>query len=135
VSKKLLHQLESSLACLLVSGLIVLLTACLFIKITRYNDWAEIARGNPAAALALGGKVLGAANVMRVAVHTNSGVVDTVVWGLVGMVLLLLTYLVFEWVTPRLNVNRAIAEGNVAVGIMSMVFSLALSMLIGASIS
>jgi len=107
----------------------------LFTRLTKYNDWAEIARGNAAAALALGGKVLGVANIMRMAVHTNSGVTDTVVWGLIGMVLLLLTYLVFEWVTPRLNVNRAIAEGNVAVGILSMVFSLALSMLIGASIS
>ena len=131
----MVSQLESSVTCLLVSGLVVFLTIYLFTKLTKYNDWAEIARGNAAAALALGGKVLGVANIMRVAVHTNIGVMDTVGWGLIGMVLLLLAYLVFEWVTPRLNVNQAIAGGNVAVGIMSMVFSLALSILIGASIS
>jgi putative membrane protein len=103
--------------------------------LTRYNDWAEIARGNVAAAVALGGKVLGAANIMRVAVHTNSGVLDTVLWGLAGMVLLLLTYLAFEWLTPRLDVNGEIAGGNVAVGVLSASFSLALSILVGASIA
>ena len=128
-------QLESSLACLLLSALIVLLTVFLFTKLTRYNDWAEIARGNVAAAVALGGKVLGAANIMRVAVHTNSGVLDTVLWGLAGMVLLLLTYLAFEWLTPHLDVNGEIAGGNVAVGVLSASFSLALSILVGASIA
>lgn len=128
-------QLESSLACLLLSALIVLLTVFIFTKLTRYNDWAEIARGNVAAAVALGGKVLGAANIMRVAVHTNSGVLDTVLWGLAGMVLLLLTYLAFEWLTPHLDVNGEIAGGNVAVGVLSASFSLALSILVGASIA
>ncbi|MGB9846635.1 MAG: DUF350 domain-containing protein [Desulfotomaculales bacterium] len=128
-------QLESSLACLLLSALIVLLTVFIFTKLTRYNDWAEIARGNVAAAVALGGKVLGAANIMRVAVHTNSGVLDTVLWGLTGMVLLMLTYLAFEWLTPHLDVNGEIAGGNVAVGVLSASFSLALSILVGASIA
>ncbi|MFZ5592159.1 MAG: DUF350 domain-containing protein [Bacillota bacterium] len=50
------------------------------------------------------------------------------------MVLLLLVYPVFEWLTPRLNVNREIARGNVAVGALSMVFSLSVSFIIGASI-
>lgn len=131
----LLEQLESSLACLLVSGLIVLLAMFAFTKVTRYDDWAEIARGNAAAAIALGGKVVAAANIMRVAVHTNSGVRDTVVWGLIGVGLLMLAYLAFEWLTPRLDVSKAIAEGNVAVGALSAAFSVALSLLVGASIS
>ncbi|WP_211230032.1 DUF350 domain-containing protein [Desulfovirgula thermocuniculi] len=131
----LLGQLESSIACLLVSALIVLLAVFVFTRVTKYDDWAEIARGNAAAALALGGKVVGAANIMRVAVHTNSGVVDTVLWGLIGVGLLMLAYLAFEWLTPRLDVNKAIAEGNVAVGLLSAAFSLALSLLVGASIA
>lgn len=129
------YQLESSVTCLLVSLLNALLTMYLFTKLTKYDDWAEIGRGNVAAALALGGKVLGVANVIRFAVLTNGGALETVLWGLVGMILLLLSYLIFEWLTPRLNVNQAIAEGNVAVGVMSLSFSLALSFLIGAGIS
>ncbi|HHW44520.1 DUF350 domain-containing protein [Desulfofundulus thermobenzoicus] len=107
----------------------------LFCRLTRYNDWEEIQRGNVAAALALGGKVLGLANVMRFAIMSNMGAVEIVAWGMAGMVLLLLVYLAFEWLTPRLKVNEEIAGGNVAVGALSMVFSLAASLIIGASIS
>jgi len=48
---------------------------------------------------------------------------------------LLLTYLAFEWLTPHLDVNGEIAGGNVAVGVLSASFSLALSILVGASIA
>ncbi|MBE3587615.1 MAG: DUF350 domain-containing protein [Thermoanaerobacteraceae bacterium] len=121
--------------CLAASVLLVLLMVFLFCRLTKYNDWEEIQRGNVAAALALGGKVLGLANVMRSAIMSNMGAVEIVAWGMVGMVLLLLVYLAFEWLTPRLKVNEEIAGGNVAVGALSMVFSLAASLIIGASIS
>ncbi|WP_243137107.1 DUF350 domain-containing protein [Desulfofundulus thermobenzoicus] len=129
------HQLASSLICFAVSIFLVLLMVFLFCRLTRYNDWEEIQRGNVAAALALGGKVLGLANVMRFAIMSNMGAVEIVAWGMAGMVLLLLVYLAFEWLTPRLKVNEEIAGGNVAVGALSMVFSLAASLIIGASIS
>lgn len=130
----LLWQLESALTCFVITTALVLLTIYIFTKLTRYNDWEEIAQGNVAAALALGGKILGMANIMHYAILSNTGALDTVLWGLLGMVLLLLVYPVFEWLTPRLNVNREIARGNVAVGALSMVFSLSVSFIIGASI-
>ncbi|MGQ9558775.1 MAG: DUF350 domain-containing protein [Desulfurispora sp.] len=130
----MLWQLESALTCFVITTALVLLTIYIFTRLTRYNDWEEIAKGNVAAALALGGKILGMANIMHYAILSNTGAVDTIVWGLLGMVLLLLVYPVFEWLTPRLNVNREIAGGNVAVGALSLVFSLAVSQIIGASI-
>ncbi|WP_207636704.1 DUF350 domain-containing protein [Desulfurispora thermophila] len=130
----MLWQLESALTCFVITTALVLLTIYIFTKLTRYNDWEEIAQGNVAAALALGGKILGMANIMHYAILSNTGALDTVLWGLLGMVLLLLVYPVFEWLTPRLNVNREIARGNVAVGALSMVFSLSVSFIIGASI-
>lgn len=130
----MLWQLESALTCFVITTALVLLTIYTFTRLTRYNDWEEIAKGNVAAALALGGKILGMANIMHYAILSNTGAVDTIVWGLLGMVLLLLVYPVFEWLTPRLNVNQEIARGNVAVGALSLVFSLAVSQIIGASI-
>lgn len=127
--------MESTLTCFMVSSLIILLTIYIFVKLTKYNDWEEISRGNTAAAMALGGKIFGVGNIMRFAVLTNESPAQTVAWGAIGLVLLILVYLAFEWLTPRLDVNREIASGNAAVGLLAMVFSITFSFIIGASIS
>jgi len=131
----LLIQVESSLACFLISLLIVLVTVFVFTLITRYDDWKEITSGNVAAALAMGGKVFGVANIIRFSILSNINAAHTIFWGAFGALLLIFVYLLFEWLTPKLNVNKEIASGNTAVGIMSMVFSIAASFVIGASIS
>ncbi|MCG9968345.1 DUF350 domain-containing protein [Pelotomaculum terephthalicicum JT] len=129
------QQIQSSLICLLVASLIILLTILVFVAITRYNDWEEIRKGNIAAALALGGKIFGVGNIMRFAIMSNSAAGETILWGTIGLVLLILVYLLFEWLTPRLNVNKEIGSGNTAVGLLSLVFSITFSFVIGASIS
>lgn len=127
--------MEATLACFVVASLIILLTILVFVRLTRYNDWEEIRKGNAAAALALSGKVFGVGNIMRFAIVTNISPLDTLLWGAIGLALLILVYLCFEWLTPRLNVNEEIGSGNVAVGLMAMIFSVAFSYVIGASIS
>lgn len=127
--------MESTLTCLVVASLIILLTIFIFVKLTKYDDWAEITKGNVAAAMALGGKIFGVGNIMRYAIVTNEGPWETVIWGLIGLVLLILVYLAFEWLTPRLDVNDEIASGNIAVGLLVMIFSVSFSFIIGASIS
>lgn len=127
--------MESTLTCFAVSSLIILFTIFIFVKLTKYNDWEEISKGNAAAAMALGGKVFGVGNIMRFAVVTNNSPGQTVIWGVIGLALLILVYLAFEWLTPRLDVNREIASGNLAVGLLAMVFSITFSFIIGASIS
>lgn len=131
----LLLEVESTLTCFLVSLIIIVATIFVFIRVTKYDDWKEIAGGNVAAALALGGKIFGVANIIRFAIMSNTSPVHTILWGVIGAVLLILVYLLFEWLTPRLNVNSEIAAGNVAVGLLSLVFSVAASFVIGASIS
>jgi putative membrane protein len=39
-------------------------------------------------------------------------------FGLLGIVLLALGFKVFEWITPKLNVEEELAKGNIAVGIV-----------------
>jgi putative membrane protein len=128
-------ELEATLTCFVVSALIILLTIFAFVKLTKYNDWEEISKGNSAAAMALGGKVFGVGNIMRYAVMTNSDPLMTVFWGVIGLVLLVLVYLAFEWLTPHINVNDEIASGNTAIGLITMIFSVTFSFIIGASIS
>lgn len=131
----MLAQVESSLTCFLISLAIMLAAMFVFTKANSYNDWEEIGKGNVAVALALGGKVLGLANIIRFSILTNSSFTQTIFWGVLGAALLIAVYLLFEWLTPKLNVNREIAGGNIAVGVLSLVFSVAASFVIGASIS
>lgn len=114
---------------------LLLVTTCLSTLITRYNDWQEIARGNAAAAVVLGGKLLGVAIIVRTAILTNPSLLYALLWGLIGTVLLLATYLLFELLTVRLNVNTEIARGNVAVAVLCAALSLAVSLIVSASIA
>lgn len=107
----------------------------LFCLITKYNDWEEIAKGNLAAGMALGGKVFGVGNIVHYAILSNDSMIFTTVWAAVGVFLLLLIYQAFEWLTPKLDVNGEIEKGNKAVGFISMIFSITFSFVIGASIA
>jgi len=119
----------------LITSVIILIAIFLFDLITKYKVWDEIAKGNVSVALATGGVVLGIANILKCAILTNEDLIDTIIWGGIGSIVLLLVYLVFELLTPKLNVTDEIGKGNVAVGILSFVFSLAFSLIIGSSIS
>jgi site-specific recombinase len=48
------------------------------------------------------------------------GVVGTVVFGMIGIMLTLLALKIFDWITPRLDVQKELVEkGNIAVAIVS----------------
>ncbi len=55
-------------------------------------------------------------------------------WGIYGFVLLLVGYFIYEFLTPKFNIDDEIANDNRAVGFISMVISIGLSFVIGASI-
>lgn len=131
----MVHLVGMTLAYFAVFSVVTLITILLFTLLTRYNDWEEIAKGNMAASMALGGKVFGVANIVHFAIRSNDTMVQTGIWGLIGLLLLLVIYQVFEWITPKLNINNEIASGNKAVGFMSMIFSISFSFVIGSSIS
>lgn len=119
----------------LITSVIILIAIFLFDLITKYKVWDEITKGNVAVALATGGVIVGIANILKCAILTNEDLINTVIWGGIGSIVLLLVYLAFELLTPKLNVTDEIGKGNVAVGILSFVFSIAFSLIIGASIS
>lgn len=118
-----------------VTTVVILVVTFLFDRITRYQIWPEITKGNVAVSLATGGIILGTANIMHRAIGSNEHLLGSVIWGGIGSIALLLVYLAFEWLTPKLNVSEEIGKGNIAVGILSAAYSLAFSLIIGASIS
>jgi putative membrane protein len=119
----------------IVVSVVLLIAILVFDLVTKYKIWAEIANGNLAVAFSTGGIVLGVSYIMRCAIAANDKLTDTLMWGGIGTASLLIVYFAFELLTPKLNVSDEIAKGNKAVGIISLIFSVAFSYIIGASIS
>lgn len=51
-------------------------------------------------------------------------------FGVLGIVLLAIGFKVFEWITPKLNVEEELGKGNTAVGIMMGAVALGISLII-----
>jgi uncharacterized membrane protein YjfL (UPF0719 family) len=50
--------------------------------------------------------------------HFWAGIVGSAVFGLIGIVLLLLGYWLFDKITPRIDVQKELSEKNVAVAVV-----------------
>ncbi|MDF2855043.1 MAG: hypothetical protein K0Q87_894 [Neobacillus sp.] len=112
--------------------MVVFLT--IFELVTKYKNWDEIKNGNMAVAMATGGKIFGIANIFRFSIEHNDSLVTMVGWGVFGFFLLLIGYFIFEFLTPKFNIDDEIRNRNLAVGFISMVLSVGLSYVIGAGI-
>ena len=51
-------------------------------------------------------------------------------FGLLGIVLLIIGFKIFEWITPKLKVEEELTKGNVAVGIAVGALLLAISLIV-----
>lgn len=114
--------------------LCIILSLVVFELVTSYKNWDEIKKGNLAVAMATGGKIFGIANVFRFSIEHNDSILESVGWGAFGFFLLLIGYFIFEFITPTYKIDTEIANDNRAVGFISMVISIGLSFIIGASI-
>ncbi|MFE5318617.1 DUF350 domain-containing protein [Paenibacillus sp. NPDC056579] len=116
-----------------VVALIVFLA--IFELVTKYKDWEEIKNGNLSVAMATGGKIFGICNLFRFAILNNDSVLHSLIWAGYGFVLLLVAYFIFEFLTPYFKIDEQIQKDNKAVGFLSMVISISLSYVIGASVT
>lgn len=129
------HPLVETAGYFSVVVLCLVVSMVLFEMVTKYKNWEEIKKGNVAVALATGGKILGICNIFRYSIERHTSLAEMLGWGLFGFVLLIFAYILFEFLTPRFNVDEEIEAGNISVGFISFTISLGLSFVIGASIS
>lgn len=115
-----------------ILGLVVFLS--FFEMVTKYKCWEEIRKGNVAVAMATGGKIFGICNILRFSIEAGASIYETMKWSLVGFLLLLLAYFLFEFMTPVFSIDDEIAADNRAVGLIALLISVSLSYVIGASI-
>lgn len=117
-----------------VTILALFLFLTIFEMVTKYDDWEEIKKGNLSVAMAVGGKIFGIMNIFRFSIEHNDAIGQALLWGGFGFLLLLAAYFIFEFMTPKFNIDDEIARDNRAVGLLSMMISIGLSFVIGASI-
>ncbi|MHC0037423.1 DUF350 domain-containing protein [Pseudoneobacillus sp. C159] len=106
----------------------------IFELVTKYKNWEEIKNGNLAVAMATGGKIFGVANIFRFSIMQHDNLFTVISWGVFGFFLLLVGYFIFEFLTPKFNVDKEIEKDNRAVGFIALVISVGLSYVIGAGI-
>jgi putative membrane protein len=129
------HPLVETAGYFSVVVLCLILTMILFEIVTKYNNWQEIQKGNVAVAMATGGKIFGVANIFRYSIENHNSLPEMMGWGLYGFALLIVAYFLFEFLTPKFNIDREIEDDNRSVGFISLSISVGLSFVIGASIS
>ncbi|WP_308634134.1 DUF350 domain-containing protein [Paenibacillus silvisoli] len=117
-------------------GIIILLAALVvgsfvFSRLTRFNDWAEIRKGNEAAGIYMGSKLLGLGIIIAMVSYSSHDWEAMLIWSAVGIVLLCLVYVLFDFLTPKLNVCEEIAKGNKAVAQLLRAIILGSSIVIG----
>lgn len=118
-----------------VAVVAIIMFLAVFELVTQYRNWQEIKRGNVAVALATGGKIFGIANIFSHSIAHNDTMWEALLWSGYGFILLLIAYFLFEFLTPAFHVDHEIEQGNLAVGLISLLISVSLSFVIGASIT
>ncbi|ANU11352.1 YshE protein [Planococcus antarcticus DSM 14505] len=128
------HPLVEAAGYFSVVVLCLIVAMVIFEMVTTYNNWEQIKKGNLSVAMATGGKIFGVTNIFRFSIEQHNSLFEMIGWGLFGFTLLIFAYILFEFLTPKFKVDDEIEQDNRSVGLISMVISVGLSFVIGASI-
>lgn len=119
-----------------ISVVIVLIGLFIFEVMTqKYKDLEAVKDGNVAVAMSVSGKVIGICIILAFAIYSSTEYYQTIIWGIYGVVLQMIAYLLFDLFTRRFSVEDQLLKNNIAVGIFSMGVSIGLGFVIGASIT
>lgn len=119
-----------------IAIIIIVIGLVIFEFITKkYKDWEEVESGNHAVALSIGGKIIGISIILTFSIYHADSIVETIIWGVYGIVLQIIAYLFLEFLTRRFSVEEQLHKRNMAVGIISFCVSVGLAFVIGASIT
>jgi putative membrane protein len=99
----------------------------LYVFITPYSELTLIREGNTAAAVSLGGAIVGYAMPIAVSVAVSHNIGAMIGWGVVACVVQLLAYIVARFALPQ--INHAIPQGKLASGIFLASLSLGIGIL------
>ncbi len=104
-----------------------------YMRTTPHGEFELIRKGNAAAALGLAGAMLGFAIVQSRIIAYSEGIGETILWGLIGLVVQAAGHWLLSRFMPRLYV--AIEEGDMAAGLTKAAVAISLGLLNAASMT
>lgn len=105
----------------------------IYMAITPFNERALLARGNAAAGLVLAGSIVSLAIPLAATLATSTALLDIVIWGLIALVLQLVT---FGLMTLCIRDLRAqIVAGNIAAACPLAAAQIAIALLNAAAVA
>lgn len=105
----------------------------IYVLMTPHKEFDLIRRGNPSAALAFGGVVVGLAIPLGSCLAHALGLWDLLIWGVVTLLLQLLAFRFADMFLRGLP--KRIAEGDVAAAIFLMSIKLGLALILAGAVS
>ena len=116
-----------------VTIVMLVVGAFIYIKITSHDEMALIRDGNNAAAVSLSGAILGLSIPLAFCMANSVNVYDIVIWGLVTLVIQLVTFWMIDlWLR---DLSRKIEDGQVGTAILLASVKLAVASINAAAIS
>ena len=105
----------------------------LYMAVTPHHEAALISRGNSAAAISLGGAVLGFTLPLASAITHSVSLLDMALWSAVALLVQLVVYLLVNLLLR--GISHRIEEGNIAAATTLAVASLAIGIINAASMT
>ncbi|KQP31235.1 hypothetical protein ASF49_11755 [Methylobacterium sp. Leaf104] len=121
------------LAYLAVALGLVAVYLAVYLQATGHREIALIRRNNLAAAIALGGSLVGYTLPLAVSIHNAQSILDCIVWGLVALIVQVTVYLATRLLLPDLS--RRIEAGETAAATLLAASSLAAGILDAAAMT
>lgn len=129
----LLAGLPAFLAYVATAIALIALYLTVYVSATAHREITLIREGNAAAAIALGGSLMGYATPLSVAIHESASIPELLIWGAVALLLQIGAYGLVRLLLPDLS--RRIATGEHASGILLAAASLAIGLVDAAAMT
>ncbi|MGA8758733.1 MAG: DUF350 domain-containing protein [Stellaceae bacterium] len=109
------HGLPTLIVQVVACAVLLAIGVAIYVAVTPFRERAMVASGNPAAGTTLAGAILALAIPLAAMLATSSTLVDIMVWGVVALILQLLTLGIVA--LAMRNLRGMIEDGNVAAAI------------------
>ncbi|HEX3886600.1 MAG TPA: DUF350 domain-containing protein [Phenylobacterium sp.] len=116
-----------------VTVVILFAAAALYVMLTPHKEIRLIREGNTAAAVSLGGVLVGLAIPLAVSLKASTGVIDLALWGVAITLVQLLTFRLVDLILHGLP--RRIQEGEMAAAALLVGAKIATALILAAAVS
>jgi len=116
-----------------IASVAVAVFVAIYVTVTAHHEFRLIRQGNTAAAISLGGAILGYTVPLAKAVSQSERISDMLLWGGVALVAQLAAYAITRLVLPQLSSH--VDEGKTASGIFLAAISVAIGLLNAAAMT